>query len=56
MLIKLKRYMHKRARICPFCLKDASIGQTDWGVLGCRTCQKKVDHYMNNSFYLAHEI
>jgi len=56
MLVKLKRYMHQRPRLCPFCLQEGSLGQTDWGILGCRSCQKKVDDYISANYTFVKEV
>ena len=47
---KLKIYPHPIPKICPFCLMNESQGYTDWGIVGCRFCQEKVDNYMSANF------
>lgn len=54
-LIKLRRYMNPRPILCVYCLREGSLGQTTWGRLGCRSCQKPVDDYIKANFLLVEE-
>ena len=42
-LIKLHRYRSEVPKACPFCPMNESLEETDYGILGCRFCQKEVD-------------
>lgn len=42
-IYKLERYPNDEVVVCPFCLMNPSMGQTDYGFLGCRFCQAEVD-------------
>lgn len=55
MLVKLKIYPHQVPEVCPFCLMNESLGQTDWGIAGCRFCQKKVDDYIQANYIVKEE-
>lgn len=50
MLTKLKRFMNPRPIRCPYCRDKASLGQTEWGLLGCSTCQGKVDRFIAENY------
>ena len=52
---KLKRYMNDKPKLCIHCLINGALGQTDWGVLGCRFCQKIVDDYMKANFIIREQ-
>ena len=49
-LIKLNRYPHIVPVACPFCFVNASLGRTQYGILGCQFCQGKVDDYIKARF------
>ena len=54
-LVKLQRYKSEVPEVCPYCLMNVSLGQTDIGLSGCRFCQKEVDDAIIEAGFLVVE-
>ncbi len=55
-LTKLLRYKSEVPEVCPHCRMNASLGHTDYGLLGCEFCQKEVDDAVRAEFLLVEEV
>ena len=54
-LTKLKIYVHRIPKVCPFCLMNPSLGSTSYGIVGCRFCQASVDKWVSDNFVVNQE-
>lgn len=52
-LHRLVRYRNRVPTVCPYCLLNPSMGRTTWGVLGCVSCQAKVDEFIEKHFEIV---
>ena len=47
-LFKLPIMRLDKPRLCPYCLKRLTLGDTPYGIIGCQKCQDIVDDAVNN--------
>ena len=54
LIYRLPRYLHiEPVRQCPYCQQGPSMGDTDYGTLGCAICQPRVDAFIHANFQVV---